>query len=86
MLSCYACIGTHQVRNIHPCFSVCIDTLVDSGHVLCRELAQQIAGAARPLKKLFGLSSLCLYGGVDKQRQVTPASVVPCLTHLAGVT
>ncbi|KAL3156027.1 hypothetical protein ABBQ32_013014 [Trebouxia sp. C0010 RCD-2024] len=35
-----------------------------------RELAQQIAGAARPLKKLFGLSSLCLYGGVDKQRQI----------------
>ena len=35
-----------------------------------RELAQQIQAAARPLKKLFGLSSLCLYGGVDKQQQV----------------
>ena len=41
-------------------------------HMLCRELAQQIGVAAKPLKKLFGLSSLCLYGGVDKQRQVTP--------------
>ncbi|KAL0036815.1 hypothetical protein WJX77_000238 [Trebouxia sp. C0004] len=35
-----------------------------------RELAQQIQAATRPLKKLFGLSSLCLYGGVDKLHQI----------------
>ena len=37
---------------------------------MCRELAQQIAAAAKPLKRLLGLASVCLYGGVDKAQQV----------------
>ena len=36
----------------------------------CRELAQQIAMTAKPLKRMFGLTSICVYGGIDKQQQV----------------
>lgn len=55
--------------------------LADVGSVRCRELAQQIAVAAKPLKKLFGMSSLCLYGGVDKQRQVSPLALLHCMMY-----
>lgn len=56
--------------------------LADIQGVLCRELAQQIAVTAKPLKKLFGISSLCLYGGVDKQRQVSPLALPHCMMYL----
>lgn len=60
---------------LYTFYAIC-QYVVSDRSVIHRELAQQIQAAARPLKRLFGLSSLCLYGGVDKLQQV--GQTQPC--------
>ncbi len=38
--------------------------------VLCRELAQQVAGEARSLRGAWGLRVAAVFGGADKAQQV----------------
>lgn len=40
-----------------------------------RELALQVAMACRGVRKLAGLRTACVYGGVPKEQQVTAAVV-----------
>lgn len=64
-------LASYKPQQCHVCvLDILADIYLHTDDSCHRELAQQIQAAARPLKKLFGLSSLCIYGGVDKQQQV----------------
>ena len=46
-----------------------------------RELAQQVAGVCRDLRKHSGLRTVCITGGTDKQQQVEALSKQVRINH-----